>query len=95
MIYLLILTYTAPMEEVDKLLPAHRLYLDKNYAAGHFIASGRQNPRTGGIILCRAASRAQTEQIIHEDPFNAVATYQIIEFEPSKCIAGLESILLE
>ncbi|HEY5570032.1 MAG TPA: YciI family protein [Bacteroidales bacterium] len=93
--YLLILTYNAPMEEIDKLLSAHRHYLDKNYAAGHFIASGRQNPRTGGVILCRTASRAQTEQIIREDPFNAVASYQIIEFEPSKCMAGLESIMLE
>lgn len=93
--YLLILTYTAPMEEVDKFLPAHRLYLEKNYTEGHFIVSGRQNPRIGGIIICRANSRAQVEQIIHEDPFNAIATYQVIEFEPSKCIAGLESILLE
>ena len=59
------------------------------------VERNRINNHNLSINICRAGSRAQVEQIIHEDPFNAVATYQVIEFEPSNCIAGLESILLE
>lgn len=87
--FVLILTYREPLEKVIELLEDHRLYLDKHYAAGHFIASGPQVPRTGGVILCKAANRAEVEEIIKEDPFNAVADYQIIEFEVNKSIEGL------
>lgn len=87
--FVLILTYREPLEKVIELLEDHRLYLDKHYAAGHFIASGPQVPRTGGAILCKAANRAEVEEIIKEDPFNAVADYQIIEFEVNKSIEGL------
>lgn len=87
--FVLILTYREPLEKVIELLEDHRLYLDKHYAAGHFIASGPQVPRTGGVILCKAANRAEVEEIIKEDPFNAVADYQIIEFEVNKSIESL------
>lgn len=87
--FVLILTYKAPIEKVIELLDAHRTYLDKHYAAGHFIASGPQVPRKGGVILCKADSREEVEEIIKEDPFNAVADYQIIEFEVNKSIEGL------
>ena len=93
--FILILTYTQPLPEVDKHVPAHRDYLDKNYAAGNFICSGAQKPRTGGIIVCRAASREEVETIIAEDSFliNGVAKYQIIEFTASKYAAGVESFI--
>ena len=44
---LLILTYKASIEKVIELLEAHCCYLDKYYAAGVFLASGPQVPRTG------------------------------------------------
>ena len=46
--YIIILTYQKDLSEVEKHLEAHRAYLDKYYASGHFIASGAQVPRTGG-----------------------------------------------
>ena len=87
--FILILTYKASLDKVIELLGAHNAYLDKHYAKGRFIASGPQIPRTGGVILCKAASRSEVEEIIKEDPFNAVADYQIIEFEVNKSIEGL------
>lgn len=93
--FILILNYQKSLNEVDKYLSMHREYLEKFYEAGNFIASGRQNPRTGGIILCKASNRQDVEKIIVQDPFsiNQIAKYQIIEFETSKCIKELSSIL--
>ena len=51
--YIIILTYQKDLSEVEKHLEAHRAYLDKYYASGHFVASGAQVPRKGGVILCK------------------------------------------
>lgn len=93
--YILLLTYQKPLEEVEKHLADHRIYLDKNYNAGNFITSGRRNPRIGGVILCRASNKDVVQELIKEDPFYIyeVATYEIIEFEPTKFAEGFENFL--
>ena len=80
--FVLILTYTKPIEQVDAFLAEHRAYLAEKYKTGHLVASGSQVPRTGGVILCNAQSRAEVEAIVAEDPFykNEIASYEIIEF---------------
>lgn len=67
--YIIILTYQKDLSEVEKHLEAHRAYLDKHYASGHFVASGAQVPRVGGIILCKAGSRGEVETIIAKTLF--------------------------
>ena len=93
--FILLLTYQKSLEEVDRHLAAHRVYLDKNYANGTFIASGRRNPRIGGVILCKASQKEEVEELIKEDPFYAyeVAKYEILEFEPTKFAEGFEKFL--
>lgn len=91
--FILILTYKAPIEKVLELLDAHCCYLDKYYATGNFLASGPQVPREGGIILCQAESQAEVENMVKEDPFNAVADYQIIEFEANKAVEKFQKLL--
>ena len=93
--FILLLTYQKPLEEVDKHLSAHKVYLDKNYTAGNFIASGRRNPRIGGVILCRAPQKEMVEDLIKEDPFYVykVAKYEILEFEPIKFAEGFDRFL--
>lgn len=83
--FIAILTYRKPLEEVDRFLQAHREYLAGHYAAGDFIASGPQNPRVGGVILMKAEGRAAVDAIIAQDPFNihGIADYQIVEFTPT------------
>lgn len=41
------LTYTAPVEAVEDEMDAHVAWLDGYYAAGVFLASGRKVPREG------------------------------------------------
>ena len=94
--FIAILIYKKPLEEVDRFLQAHRDYLTEHYAAGDFIASGPQNPRVGGVIMMKADSREAVDAIIAEDPFhiNDIANYQIVEFTPTMfCNEELKTIL--
>ncbi|MGF1706711.1 YciI family protein [Enterovibrio baiacu] len=89
------LTYTVALSEVDQYIDAHIAYLEKQYAEGHFLASGRKVPRTGGIILARANDPAHLDAILREDPFYqaGVADYDVMEFEPSMTAEGLDGLL--
>ncbi|MEU3217310.1 YciI family protein [Streptomyces sp. NPDC006971] len=84
--FILELTYTAPPERVDALLADHVAWLERQYAAGVFIASGRKNPRDGGVILAVGDDVARIEEIAAEDPFVAgdVCAYRITEFIATK-----------
>ncbi|MGT2907690.1 YciI family protein [Streptococcus dentiloxodontae] len=80
------LTYIKDLEQVEKYLEQHIQFLDTFYQWGHFIASGRKVPRTGGIILLKAETLQEVSEIISQDPFkiHGIADYDIIEFVPSK-----------
>lgn len=93
--YIIILTYQKDLSEVEKHLEAHRAYLDKHYASGYFIASGAQVPRKGGVILCKGDSKEEILDIIAQDPFHEhrIATYQIIEFTPTKFSEAFGKVL--
>lgn len=79
------LQYSAPLEQVNDVLAEHVAFLEEHYATGVFIASGRKVPRTGGIILARAANRDELAAIIAKDPFKqrGVAAYEVTEFVAS------------
>jgi len=83
--FIIILKYKKSIEEVIKNLDAHITFLNKYYAQNKFICSGRQNPRTGGIIICKAKDKAEVNSMILEDPFykNGIADYEITEFIPT------------
>lgn len=80
------LTYKAPLGQIDAHMGPHVAFLKKYYAAGNFVISGRQIPRTGGIIVAVAASREQLATIMAEDPFcrHGLADVRIIEFRVSQ-----------
>ncbi|MFE6933156.1 YciI family protein [Streptomyces sp. NPDC057699] len=84
--FVLELTYTAPVERVDALMTEHVAWLDAQYAAGVFIASGRKNPRDGGVILAVGDDRAGIERIAASDPFatHGLCAYRITEFVATK-----------
>lgn len=89
--FIVSLNYIKPLSEIEAHLPAHIEYLERHYAEGRFLLSGRKEPRTGGIILMRADSRAQVEAVVAEDPFYRarVAEYEITQFFPTKTAADL------
>ncbi|MFJ3806701.1 YciI family protein [Streptomyces sp. NPDC090073] len=84
--FVLELTYTAPLDAVDALLPDHVAWLEEQYEIGLFLASGRKNPRDGGVILAVAGDRAGIEEIVAGDPFTVagVCVYRVTEFVATK-----------
>lgn len=93
--FLFNLTYVKPLDEIERLLPAHVAFLDAFYAGGKFLCSGRKEPRTGGVILCRCESRREAEKIRDQDPFyrEGAADYEIIEFLPTKMSESFQALL--
>ncbi|MGW7402286.1 YciI family protein [Streptomyces sp. NPDC054833] len=90
--FVLDLIYTAPLDAVDAVMPAHVAWLDEQYEKGLFLASGRKDPREGGVILAVAEDRARIEDVAAGDPFVAagVCAYRITEFIATKTAPGLE-----
>ena len=93
--FVIMVHYIKPLEEIDKHLEAHRGFLDDGYKAGIFLASGPRIPRTGGVILAQAASLEELMTFMNKDPFNlaGAATYEFVEFTPLKFDPRLKQIL--
>jgi uncharacterized protein YciI len=94
-VFVLLLTYVKPLEEVDALMRRHVAWLDEHYEAGRFLVSGRRMPRTGGVIVARGDSREEIEAIAASDPFVAggVATVEVVQFRASQVAAELQGLL--
>ncbi|GGK24590.1 hypothetical protein GCM10010124_16390 [Pilimelia terevasa] len=90
--FVVTLEYRVPLPEVDALLPAHREWLDRLLADGHLVACGPRVPRTGGVIVARAASRGQLNALLATDPLHQAraAAYTVVEFT---AVRGLPDLL--
>ena len=91
--FVVILGYVKPLDQVDHWLNEHVAFLDECYSAGLFIASGRRVPRTGGVILATGDDRDLLDRTLQRDPFKreGVAEYAIYQFQATKMQAGLET----
>ena len=91
--FVLLLTYIRPLDEVDALMRAHVAWLNEHYDAGRFVVSGRTIPRTGGVIVARGDDRDEIERIVAGDPFvsNGVATCEVVQFRASQTADGFEA----
>ena len=80
------LIYKAGLAKIDAHMAAHVKFLNKYYASGNFLVSGRKIPRDGGVIVAVGDSREQIETIVREDPFVArgLADFRVIEFRASQ-----------
>ena len=68
--YVVNITYTAPLDRIDDALEAHRAFLGQQFDAGVFIAAGPKLPRTGGIILAARIDRERLDAFgrsVHRD----------------------------
>jgi uncharacterized protein YciI len=94
-VFVLLLTYVKTLSEVDALMREHVAWLDEQYDAGRFLVSGRQIPRTGGVILALGDDREAIEALAASDPFvsGGVATCEVIQFRASQTAAGLGRLL--
>ncbi|HEY4207409.1 MAG TPA: YciI family protein [Puia sp.] len=93
-LFVVSLRYLVSLVRIDALLPRHVAFLNKHYAKGEFLVSGRQEPRTGGIIIARGKNREVIEKIMRQDPFvkGGLASVDILEFKPSKTGKGVKGM---
>jgi uncharacterized protein YciI len=80
------LTYMAPLAEIDKHMRAHVAFLNRHYVSGRFVVSGRKIPRDGGIIIAVGGSKSEIEALVREDPFVArgLVDFRVVEFRASQ-----------
>lgn len=90
-LFIVDLHYTASLDDIAPALDPHVAFLEANYAAGNFLASGPKVPRTGGVIIATAASRAALDEILKADPFKeqGLAKYTVTEFRATMRAAPL------
>jgi uncharacterized protein YciI len=84
--FIVLLKYAAPLEHIDYALPDHRAWVEKQYERGLFLASGRQVPRVGGVIITRPMPRGKLEALLATDPWaeQKLVKYEICEFEATR-----------
>lgn len=95
--FIIDLTYMKPLEEVDKHIQEHVHFLNKYYAAGKFLISGRKVPRTGGVIVALFDNEQDLNDALTEDPFyrHGIAIYKLTEMQPTNCADILKPILMK
>ena len=95
--FIIELSYKGPLEQVDAQMKPHMAFLNKHYASGHFLVSGRKIPRDGGIILAVGKSREEIEAIAAQDPFcqKGLADFRVTEFRVSQRAEDVEKRISE
>lgn len=91
--YIVSLSYTRPVEEVEALLEGHVAWLDRYFASGEFLFAGRKDPRTGGVIIAKDIDREALDKIVAEDPFVAVANYEITKVNVTRTNDALQTLV--
>lgn len=90
--YIVSLTYNQPIDAVDAHLAGHIDWLDRYFAQGLFLAAGRKVPRNGGVIMVQNVDRDELARILAEDPFQAVADYEVTELAVTRTQEALAAL---
>jgi uncharacterized protein YciI len=75
-------TGIVPKPEFDRHIPAHKAYVQDLIDRGHQTKTGYWGERGGGMMLFKADSLAEAEQLVAADPLvkNHCVTYQLHEW---------------
>lgn len=84
--FLVDITYTAPIEEIEKTVKEHREFLQTGYDKGMLLCSGPKNLKAGGIVIARAISEDSLKVFFADDPYKLknLVHYDFVEFNPIK-----------
>ena len=75
--------YLKPSEAIEPHIADHIAWLGEQDAAGRLVASGRQCPPSGGVIVLAGRDKTEIRALLAGDPFaiSGCAAYWIFEFE--------------
>lgn len=93
--YLLIVSYTKPAEEVLAHIESHSVWVKKYFNEGVFLIAGPKKSKLGGAILVKSINKDLLKKIIAEDSYVQadVAEYQIVDFDCKAIAPGLELLI--
>jgi len=82
--FVLLIQYQVPADEVARVRDAHRAFLGTLYREGRLLCSGPRADGTGGILIARTQPRDELLSLLANDPFvlQGIGRYEVIEFAP-------------
>lgn len=85
MLYVVTLTYIAPIEKIEAHLGSHKDWLVQHIQAGRILLAGPMEPSTGGIVLVHCADKAELDAILEPDSFyeHKLVAYDVRAFSPA------------
>jgi uncharacterized protein YciI len=85
-VYLMISTYLAPLDQVDKAREGHLAFVDDLERAGVLVSAGRQDPPVGGVIILDAETEAEARELMAPDPYllQGLAEYAATNWKPTR-----------
>jgi len=90
---LVLLSYVKPIEEIDRLRPAHVEWIERAMAEGVMLLAGRRSSATGGVLLFRGTPD-MVEPVAKSDPFvtEGAATMELVSFTASFAADALDGL---
>jgi uncharacterized protein YciI len=92
-----IIRYRRPLEEILKVVDAHRAYLGELKAKGTLLVSGPFEPRHGGAVILRVpdeGAAAALDAVRDGDPYikAGIAQWEILPWMPGIGREGIEKL---
>lgn len=93
--FMILLTFDGPKEEIDRVRPDHIKWLDKYYGDGTLVASGPRLPRVGGIAVAKGMDEAAMKAMLAEEPYAkaGLARHELFQFEANRARDGAEDLV--
>jgi uncharacterized protein YciI len=93
--YILFITSTKSLQELEPVFPAHNAYLDTNYKAGKILLNGELTAQPTIVLLANVTSEEELQAMLAEDPFvrERLVDIEKIEFKPSRYHQSLASLI--
>ncbi|MER6775865.1 MULTISPECIES: YciI family protein [unclassified Streptomyces] len=92
--FIVTVTYTAPLEDVEPWRPAHGDWLERQLSSGSLLVAGRRKPLVGGVYLAPGMPAEDLDRLLATDPYvlGGVAEHTVLEFTPHLVVPGLEAL---
>jgi uncharacterized protein YciI len=93
--FIVLLRFSANKANAGQFMEGHKAWLKRGFDDGVFLLAGSLQPNLGGGILAYAASLAELQSRVRDDPFVAedVVTPEIVEIAPSRADDRLSFLL--
>ncbi|MFE7602324.1 YciI family protein [Streptomyces sp. NPDC057494] len=92
--FIVTVSYTAPLDEVNQWRRAHGEWLTDLVARQLLLMAGRRPEWVGGVYLVPGMPSEEIDRLLATDPYllNGVAEHQVVEFTPLLVAPGLEEL---